>query len=100
MSEFDPPDPHLLAQWREAERLLREAADALGAFDRTCFDDWLVHNEQGLAFDELVHHADQRNAAPTIWRTLAQAAEAMEIGPSDWPHGDSARIVTDHLRRP
>jgi hypothetical protein len=88
-----------MAQHRETERLLRQAAEDVVPFDRTRFEEWLGHNELGLAFDELVGVADESDASHETWMALALIAGGMQLDRDDPVHGASVTLVARRLGR-
>jgi len=89
-SEDDP-------QWSEAALVLGVAADELGSSDRRAFEDWLLHNEEGFAFEELVQQAADASAPRAVWLRLAEAAELLKITVETYPHEAAARVLARHL---
>jgi len=83
------PDDELLKLWARVEREL-QAASALVVIDpatRRLFDDFLAHNELGLAFQALVRAlVDSPATPPSDARTHLEAAAAeMELQDDpDW----------------
>jgi len=77
--------PELLQSWARTEALLREARAALPlevvdrfAADLKLFDEFLAHNELGLAFDYLDGVVNQANcASPALVRPLLLTAQNM-----------------------
>lgn len=65
------------------------------------FDDYLSHNELGLAFDVLVENGASHRLRPSneFWLFLDAAALEMNIDPDDPVHGHSARTVRRRLAR-
>ena len=89
-----------MESWRRTEQHLVRARDMLGE-ERNLpwFDEWLAHNELGLAFDVLVEAGDSAAAPRDFWDTVKAAANEMDLTPDDDVHGNSARIVEDWLTR-
>lgn len=77
--------PELIESWARTEALLREARAALPAEvaltfrdDLKQFEEFLEHNELGLAMDYLQSIVDEANCtAPTLTRALSAAANNM-----------------------
>ncbi len=74
-------DERLIKQWEITERLLREAATELSGDPVADFEDYLAHNELGLALDALICEASKRDPQPSaaFWRRLRQAADVMGL---------------------
>ena len=90
----------LRAAWARAEHHLRRAEELLRA-DGTAlrwFREWIEHNEQGLALDELAHLGDSSDAPAEFWSLLRLAAEEMELTEADEIHGEAVRIVNQHAQ--
>ncbi len=90
----------LQESWERTTVLLRAARDALSIDAATLrdVDEYVGHNELGLAFDLLVDAGEQAgDAAPdAFWSSLRAAVVEMEIASDDPAHGAAAREV---LRR-
>ena len=90
--------------WERTEALLKTAQQALppaqpgDVGDLGWYFQYLVNNELGLAFHDLVFVARDREAGPECWRALALAADSMRIGPADPDHGEAAELVLEHLQ--
>jgi hypothetical protein len=71
----------LRASWDRAERHLREARGLLNVDDNALgmFHEFIDHNEQGLALDELAHAADEFDAPTKFWMLLQMAAREMQL---------------------
>ena len=79
-------DPRLWKIWGIAKANLKSArgylVDAVGEASEHLleqFDEYLAHNEFGLAIDELAGVADELNCKAAFWKCLEAAAEAMEL---------------------
>jgi len=86
---------------RDAASLLESARYSLVDPDEAKFGfyrEYLDHNEPGLAFECLVRGADAQRAPRVVWEMLSQAAELMELGEEEFPHGPFVRVVVEHLR--
>lgn len=61
-------------------------------------NEYLDHNELGLALDVLVDACEQaEDAEPVaVWSSLRAAVDEMQIGPEDPAHGVSVREVLRH----
>jgi hypothetical protein len=51
------------------------------------FHEFIDHNEQGLALDELAHAADEFDAPAKFWMLLQMAAREMQLTAADEDHG-------------
>lgn len=82
----------LHAKWKKIERLLRDArallpvsaksdAGTIGVLSGTLqeFEEFLEHNELGLAWDALASAAEASTTPPGCWEKLAEAAKLMEL---------------------
>ena len=77
--------PELIQSWAKTEALLREAKAALPAEvavnfqgDLEQFDEFLAHNELGLALGQLQGIVDEASCtSPSLARALRMAAENM-----------------------
>ena len=86
--------------WEAAKRYLEDARSALPDADETKlgpYREYLDHDEIGLAFECIVRAAEAQRAAREVWKQLSLAAESMQIGEHDFPHGQFARVVAQHL---
>lgn len=82
-------DPHLWKQWKvctallaDARRYLVEAAPHLqheGLSELAQFEEYLQHNELGLALEELAELGKAHPCRGGFWRDLERAAEAMKL---------------------
>ena len=80
--------PELIQSWARTEALLREARAALpdavavtSREDLEQFEEFLEHNELGLALDYLQGIVEEANCAtPSLTRPLRMAAENMGRG--------------------
>jgi hypothetical protein len=90
--------------WERTEALLKRAQQALppaqpeDVADLGWYFQYLMHNELGLAFHDLVFVARDRGAGPECWRALSLAADSMRIDSADPDHGEAAELVREHLR--
>jgi hypothetical protein len=91
-------EEHRLA-WGRAERHLREARSLLDVDEAALgfFIEFVEHNEQGLALDELAHAADKIDAPMKFWTLLRKAADEMQLTVADETHGDAVQIVERHI---
>lgn len=86
--------------WDVAKRQLGTARDALTNPDDNAlvlYEDFLDHNELGLALDALVDVAHAQRAPDLVWRSLAGAAETMHLHLGDDSYGATVRRILDHL---
>lgn len=93
----------LQESWDRATAHLSEARD-LAALDAATLGDvneYLNHNELGLALDVLVGAGEQfAEAAPVpFWSSLRAAVAEMHISPDDPDHGAAAHEVLRHSDR-
>ncbi|MCW2792867.1 MAG: hypothetical protein JWO76_1965 [Nocardioides sp.] len=73
----------------EARSHLTNAGD-----DELClFEDFLEHNELGLAMDALADVAAEQRAPSTVWRALAAAAKAMDLTEDHPVYGGTVRVI-------
>ena len=88
------------ASWARTRRHLADARATLppsATVDEfAAFDEYMTHNELGLALDELAHSAEPSDAATAFWEALRAAVEEMALTEEDDVHGTSVRLV---LRR-
>lgn len=93
----------LQESWNRTIAHLSAARDllALDAATLQFVNEYLNHNELGLALDVLVDAGKQvGDAAPvTVWSALREAVAEMEIHPDDPDHGTAAREVLRHSNR-
>jgi hypothetical protein len=77
-------DPRLIELWDEIEQHLRAALDEVGSSQRRPVEEFLDHNELGLAWELLVEAlaADDVRVSPTARADLERAAELMQFDPS------------------
>lgn len=61
------------------------------------YEDFLDHNELGLALDALVDVAHEQRAPGDVWRSLSAAAETMNLEPNDGVHGPTVQRIRDHM---
>jgi hypothetical protein len=89
----------LQAAWARAERHLREARSLLDIGEAALgyFHNFIEHNEQGLALDELAHAADKLDAPAKFWTLLRTAAHEMQLTAADETHGAAVQIVERHI---
>ncbi len=57
------------------------------------FHEFIDHNEQGLALDELAHAANEFDAPTKFWTLLQMAAREMQLTAADEIHGSAVQIV-------
>lgn len=60
------------------------------------FQEFIGHNELGLALDELAHAADGLPAGPEFWSLLRLAADEMDLTEADTTHGSAVQIINRH----
>ncbi|WP_269533275.1 hypothetical protein [Chitinimonas sp. BJYL2] len=82
-------DPQLWKQWKvtesllvSAKRRLLEAAPHLNQEDATAlaqYENFIQHNEFGLALDTLAEVGSEYPCRGSFWRDLERAAEAMQL---------------------
>lgn len=88
----------LYASWRRTRRHLATARADISdqpEADLSDADDFIEHNELGLAFDCLVEIGDEVNARAEFWRALDGAAR--EMGLYEEPRSGSARLCLERL---
>lgn len=61
------------------------------------YEDFLDHNELGLALDALVDVAHAQRAPGDVWRSLSAAAQTIGLEPNDSVHGPTVQRILDHL---
>jgi hypothetical protein len=61
------------------------------------YEDFLSHNELGLALDALADVALQQRAPGDLWRTLGGAVETMGLEPDDSVHGGTVERILEQL---
>jgi hypothetical protein len=94
------PDDQLLEIWRRAGAHLDQARRSLtdpGDDALAQFDEFLQHNELGLALDELAEVARARRAPRVVWEELRAAAATMGLDSGDLAHGASVRLISERL---
>ena len=69
----------LAKQWELTERHLRDAAARLGGDSIPQLEEYLEHNELGLAFDCLIAEGELRGGDGGFWRMLKQTATLMGL---------------------
>ena len=82
-------DIELAKRWRSTEAVMERARSALpepqdqirNEFGQAIaeYQDFLSHNELGLAFDSLIAAADLVPSRGAVWRDLIRAAEFMQL---------------------
>ena len=74
-------DERLIKQGEVTGRLLRDAATELSGDPIEDFEDYLAHNEMGLALGALIGEGSEREPPPSssFWRLLRQAADVMGL---------------------
>jgi hypothetical protein len=60
------------------------------------FDEYMDHNELGLALDVLADVADGSGAGHECWQELGAAIAEMALGEDDDTHGPTVRLVRRH----
>jgi hypothetical protein len=90
----------LQESWDRTTAHLSAARDLLDldAATRGYVNEYLNHNELGLALDVLVDAGEQAGDAEpaAFWSSLLAAVSEMQIGPDDPVHGASVREVLRH----
>jgi hypothetical protein len=91
----------LQESWDRTTAHLAAARDHLPALDATTrgyVNEYLEHNELGLALDVLVDAGEQTGGAEPagFWTSLRAAIAEMQVSPDDPVHGDSVREVLRH----
>jgi hypothetical protein len=61
------------------------------------YEDFLSHNELGLALDALADVALAQRAPGDVWRTLGGAVESMGLEPDDSVHGGTVEKILEQL---
>ena len=61
------------------------------------YEDFLDHNELGLALDVLVDVARAQRAPRDVWVSLSTAAKTMDLEPNDSTHGPTVQHIVDHM---
>lgn len=61
------------------------------------YEDFLDHNELGLALGTLVDVAAAQRAPGEVRRSLSDAAQTTELEPTDSVHGPTVQRIRDHL---
>ncbi|HET7690095.1 MAG TPA: hypothetical protein VFK41_06940 [Nocardioidaceae bacterium] len=93
----------LQPSWDRTTAHLSAARDLLALDAATLQDvnEYLDHNELGLALEVLVDAGEQVGdaAMEPFWSSLRAAVAEMEIGLDDPAHGNAAREVMRHLNR-
>ena len=82
-------EPHLWKQWMVTESLLTNAKRYLvlaaphleggGSEELKQYEEYLEHNELGLALEELAGLGGSYSCRGAFWRSLEQAAEVMQL---------------------
>ncbi|WP_409463251.1 MafI family immunity protein [Amycolatopsis sp. GA6-003] len=88
----------LYASWNRTHRHLAAARADINDqpdVDLSIADDFIEHNELGLAFECLVEIGDEVNARLAFWRALDEAARGM--GMYEEPRSGSARLCLERL---
>ncbi len=96
-------DDHEMGRlWEAAGSRLEAARRALTdpeAADLGLYAEFLVHNELGLALDELVDVAAAQRAPRSAWEALADAEASMRLDAGDPLHGPTVSKIGEHLTR-
>jgi hypothetical protein len=89
----------LRASWDRAEKHLREARSLLTLDDNALgmFHEFIEHDEQGLALDELAHAAHEFDAPTKFWMLLQMATREMQLTAANETHGSAVQIVERHI---
>lgn len=61
------------------------------------YEEFLDHNELGLALDALVDVAHTQRAPGDVWRSLSAASQTMDLEPNDSVHGPTVQRILDQL---
>jgi hypothetical protein len=85
------------ASWESTKQALTEAKAALPAVADTepleLFDDYLAHNELGLAFGVLAFVAGEAEAEEPCWQALLSAVHEMGLREDDDLYGRAVQRV-------
>jgi hypothetical protein len=93
-------DEELRESWRRTTEHLRRARSSLTDQRPAAlglFDEFLDHNELGVAFDVLVDVAAEQRAPSATWNALRDAAEELGVAEGDGLHGASLTKVITYL---
>ncbi|MEV5149885.1 MafI family immunity protein [Streptomyces sp. NPDC052727] len=95
-------DHPLAPSWTTTRDHLTAAMSCLtetAEIDPSGVQDWLDHNELGLAFDDLVDLGHDHELPLTFWQHLDKAAREMNLYSSvlDKPHLTSADLCRRHI---
>lgn len=71
--------PDLLESWAHTRADLDRARAFLPAAEFGLVDEWLDHNELGLALEALEALGDERSVPAAFWAALVAAAERMKL---------------------
>ncbi len=96
----DDESVSLYELWLKVRKILDEARAHLTNPDDDglfLFEEFLGHNELGLALDALADVAAEQRAPSTTWRALAAAAKTMDLTEHDPVHGGTVRIIRSHV---
>ncbi|WP_328387422.1 hypothetical protein [Nocardia sp. NBC_00416] len=86
--------------WSKVRKILDEARSHLtnpNGDGLSLFEDFLAHNELGLALDALADVAAEQRSPSTVWRALAAAAQAMDLTEDHPVHGGTVRVIRTHV---
>ncbi len=75
-----PPDEDLVGHWARMERLLRQVLSQVSVSPaaRRCIEDYLDHNELGLAYETLIETAARPIPSRPL-TLLTDVADAMDL---------------------
>ncbi|MFD8988134.1 MafI family immunity protein [Streptomyces goshikiensis] len=95
-------DHPLASSWTTTRNHLTAAMSCLtetAEIDPSGVQEWLDHNELGLAFDDLVDLGHDRELPPAFWQHLDEAAREMNLYSAalDKPHITSADLCRRHI---
>jgi hypothetical protein len=86
--------------WDTVRQQLAAARDQLTNPDDEAlglYEDFLSHNELGLALDAMVDVATAQRAPGDVWRSLSDAAQSMGLEPGDSVHGALVQRILDRI---
>jgi hypothetical protein len=95
-------DRKLQASWARTTASLEVARELLGG-ERVPgiddYEDYLAHNELGLAFDVLVEVGASQKARRKFWQAVHEAAIEMKLAPDGAQHAAARRTVQEFLSK-
>lgn len=86
--------------WSQVRVILDDACSRLTdphASELVVFNEFVRHNELGLALDVLAEVATAQGAPADVWHALASAAKAMDLTEHDEVHGGTVRLIRTHV---